>query len=262
MNFVLVALFFVFGTIVGSFLNVVIFRMNTSRSLGGRSACMSCVKKLSWYELIPILSFVFQGGRCRGCKTKISKQYPTVEFVTGVLFAGLFCKFSDLFWQAPHVFLGYYVYFGLLFSTLIVISVYDFRHKIIPDQLSLFLGVVAFLGLFVFQARGLAFGLPNLWDVLVPIIVASVFGSMWLLSRGAWMGLGDAKLVLGLGFMLGFKMFLSAVALSFWIGATVGLVLISVKKLRGLKSEMPFAPFLVLGSLIAFFFDLNLFLFF
>jgi prepilin signal peptidase PulO-like enzyme (type II secretory pathway) len=254
--------FLIFGTIIGSFLNVVIFRFNTRRSLGGRSGCMSCMKKLQWYELIPVLSYVFQGGRCRGCKTKLSAQYPTVEFITGLLFALLYLKWRELFFIDQLNFALTFAYGAVMFAILIVISVYDLRHKIIPDNLSLLLGLLAFLGLFVFTGSGASLHLPNIWDVVVPVIVALVFALMWLVSKGTWMGLGDAKLVLGLGFMLGFEGTLSAIALSFWIGATVGLALMSLKKIKGMKSEIPFAPFLVLGTLISYLFDLNLFMIF
>src|SRR3989338_6841366 len=93
--FTLISLvFFVFGLIVGSFLNVVIYRFNTAKSFGGRSACVSCQNKLCWYELIPLVSFLSQKGRCRNCKARISIQYPLVEFATGLIFVALFYKLS------------------------------------------------------------------------------------------------------------------------------------------------------------------------
>ena len=96
MNTLLLFVFFGFGIIIGSFLNVIILRYNTHKTFGGRSACMSCTKKLHWYELIPIFSFVGLKGRCQTCKTKISWQYPLVELATGVMFVLIFCKFKDL----------------------------------------------------------------------------------------------------------------------------------------------------------------------
>src|SRR3989338_3567698 len=97
-------LFLVLGLIIGSFLNVVIYRYNTARTLGGRSACMSCQKVLCWYELIPLISFLALGGRCKYCKTKISKQYPAVELLTGIIFASLFLKFQGLFFGSTPLF--------------------------------------------------------------------------------------------------------------------------------------------------------------
>src|ERR1700752_70221 len=92
---------FVFGTIIGSFLNVVALRYNTGFSLGGRSRCFSCGKTLYWYKLIPLFSFLIQGGRCRKCHSQISIQYPLVEALTGLVFLGLFLKFQDSFFKDP-----------------------------------------------------------------------------------------------------------------------------------------------------------------
>src|SRR3989344_5064114 len=88
MTFILTIIFFILGTIIGSFLNVVIFRFNTERSFSGRSGCMTCQNKLCWYELIPLISFFTLKGRCRNCKAKISIQYPIVELISGLVFAG------------------------------------------------------------------------------------------------------------------------------------------------------------------------------
>src|ERR1035437_5579006 len=125
MVLILTIIFFVFGLIIGSFLNVVILRLNTKRSLGGRSACMSCMNKLSWYELIPVFSFLGLKGRCRNCKTKISIQYPLVELVTGLIFASLFLKFQYVFFLNTLMFSFIYAYYAVMFSLLIVIATYD-----------------------------------------------------------------------------------------------------------------------------------------
>jgi prepilin signal peptidase PulO-like enzyme (type II secretory pathway) len=90
MEFLVAAAFFVFGSIIGSFLNVLILRFNTGATFGGRSKCFSCGRELRWYDLVPILSFLFLRGRCRFCKSKISLQYPTVELITGLIFTGVF----------------------------------------------------------------------------------------------------------------------------------------------------------------------------
>src|SRR3989344_8884577 len=97
-------IFFLFGLIIGSFLNVVIFRFNTGHTFGGRSGCMTCQNKLCWYELIPMISFFALRGRCRKCKAKISIQYPIVELLSGLIFAGLFLKFQDVFYINTFVF--------------------------------------------------------------------------------------------------------------------------------------------------------------
>lgn len=251
--------FFVFGLIIGSFLNVVIFRFNTHRSFGGHSGCMTCQKKLCWHELIPIFSYLFLRGKCSGCQSKISWQYPIVEFLTGIFFMGLFLKFQNLFFIDTFSFSLTYAFYATIFCLLMVISVYDLKHKIIPDSLSLAFGILTFIGLFFFGPFGFYFHLPSWSALLAGIILALPFALMWLLSKGAWMGLGDAKLALGLGWFLGLATGLSGLVLAFWIGATIGTFLIIFTKKYSMKSEIPFAPFLVLGSLIAFLFNLNLF---
>lgn len=236
---------------------MVIYRMNTARSLGGRSACMVCQSKLAWYELIPVLSFVGLRGRCKSCKTKISFQYPLVEFITGLVFATIFFKFQNILFLNVTAFSVYFLYYAVMFSLLLVVVVYDIRHKIIPDILALIFGALAFIGLFFFP--NFSFHIPPLLAFLSGVFIALPFYLLWLVSRGRWMGLGDAKLALGLGWFLGFSVALSALVLAFWIGTIIGLGLIFFSKGYGMKSEIPFAPYLALGAFIAFIFELNIF---
>lgn len=263
-----IAIFFSLGLIIGSFLNVVIYRLNTKKTLGGRSACLSCQSQLAWYELIPLFSFIALGGRCKNCKTKISLQYLLVELVTGLIFALLFLKFKDILLIDTFSFALTYKYYAIMFSILLVISVYDLRHKIIPDALSFIFGVFAFLGLFFFSNNFFAsFSLhtPSFLEFSSGPMMALPFLILWLISRGAWIGFGDVKLALGLGWFLGFSMALSALAVAFWSGAIVGLSLVVLSKINqkygklGIKSEIPFAPFLVLGAFLAFIFEFNFF---
>ncbi|MFA5932069.1 MAG: prepilin peptidase [Candidatus Paceibacterota bacterium] len=259
---ILTIIFFVLGLIVGSFLNVVIIRLNTERSLGGRSGCMSCGHILSWHELIPVFSFLLLQGRCSKCKTKISIQYPLVELITGLIFAGLFLKFQDVFFLNTLIFSFTYAYYAAVFSLIIVIAVYDLKHKIIPDALSLILAIFGFVGLFFLNSNGvlsLPIHLPTLWGFLSGFIIAAPFAFFWLISRGAWMGLGDAKLAIGLGWLLGLSRAVSGVVVAFWVGAIVGIFLVIFSKEHGMKSEIPFAPYLALGTLLAFLFELHLF---
>ncbi len=262
MILILTIIFLVFGLIIGSFLNVVILRFNTNKSLGGRSGCMSCHHELAWYELIPVFSFLFLLGRCKNCKTKISIQYPLVELAMGLVSALLFLKFKDLFFVDSVTFNLTYFYYLIVFSILIIITAYDFRHKIIPDSLSFALALLTFVGLFFFNgsnALGFYLHAPILTDFLSGLVVASPFAFFWLVSRGSWMGLGDAKLAIGLGWLLGLSGALSAFVLAFWTGAAVGLGLIFFSKKYGMKSQIPFAPYLILGTTVVFFFGLNLF---
>ena len=259
MTSIITIIFLVLGLVIGSFLNVVILRFNTGRHFGGRSGCMTCQKTLCWYELIPLISFFALKGRCRNCKAKISIQYPIVELLSGLIFAGIFLKFQDIFYINTLVFSISYAYYVTMFSILLIIAVYDFKHKIIPDTLSIVLGVLAFVGLFLFSDYLFYPHIPTILEFSSGLLLALPFALMWLLSKGTWMGLGDAKLSLGLGWLLGFSRILSGAVVAFWSGAIVGLILIAFSKKHGIKSEIPFAPFLVLGVLIAFLFELHLF---
>jgi len=259
MTSIITIIFFVFGLIIGSFLNVVIFRFNTGRHFGGRSECMVCRNKLHFYELIPLFSFFALGGKCGNCKAKISNQYPIVEFISGLIFASLFLKFQDIFYINTLVFSISYAYYATMFSILLVIAVYDFKHKIIPDVLSIILGVMAFIGLFFFSNYLFYPHIPSVLELLSGVMLALPFAFIWFVSKGTWMGLGDAKLALGLGWLLGYSRILSGAVLAFWSGAIIGLILIIFSKKHGIKSEIPFAPFLVLGVLLAFLFELHLF---
>ena len=262
---ILTLIFFILGLIIGSFLNVVIIRLNTEKSFGGRSACMSCQNQLVWYELVPVFSFLFLRGRCRNCKARISIQYPLVEFATGLIFALLFLKFSvyggQYIFFTPEFFISY-AYYAVMFSLLIVIATYDLKHKIIPDTLAMVLGILAFVGLFFFNPNVSFlpyFHFPSFLDFFSGVLVSAIFALFWLVSKGTWMGLGDAKLSVGLGWLLGFSLMLSGVVIAFWIGAVVGLALVIFSKKHGMKTEIPFAPYLVLGALLAFLFELHLF---
>lgn len=221
---------------------------------------MSCQKKLAWYELIPVFSFLGLKGRCKNCKTKISIQYPVVEFTAGLIFALLFLKFQDMFFLNIAVFIAVYAYYAAMSSILLAIAVYDFRHKIIPDVLSLILGILAFLGLFFFVAPGNFHPhFPLILEFLSGPIIAAPFALFWLVSSGRWMGLGDAKLSVSLGWLFGFSYALFGVMLAFWIGAIAGIMLVIFSKKHKMKSEIPFAPYLVLGAILAFLFELRFF---
>jgi len=206
-----------------------------------------------------LFSFLGLKGRCLACKAKISIQYPIVEFISGLVFAGIFLKFQDIFFINTLVFSISYAYYATMFSILLVIAVYDFKHKIIPDILSLIFGLIAFIGIFFFSNYLFYPHIPTVLEFLSGILLALPFAFLWLVSKGTWMGLGDAKLALGLGWLVGFSRILSGVVVAFWSGAILGIFLIAFSKKYGMKSEIPFAPFLVLGVLIAFFFELSLF---
>ncbi|MCI0542765.1 prepilin peptidase [bacterium] len=262
MEAVLYLFIFIFGAIIGSFLNVVIARWNTSFTLFGRSICFSCRKILSWRELSPLLSFLLQKGKCFSCKSKISWQYPAVEALTGFVFTLVFWKFgggelSLLNDTAIRLAFGEIFFVWIVMSILVVILAYDLKHKIIPDSLAYGFALLAFGKLAFDYAFFPGLIPPNWLDFLAGPLLASPLAALWLFSKGKWIGLGDAKLTLGLGWFLGLAGGLDALLLAFWIGAVVGIFLIILSRIGGeygwnLKSEMPFAPFIILGLFLAF----------
>lgn len=276
MNILILSFFFIFGAIIGSFLNVVLFRYNTGRSVGGRSKCFSCKRTLSPFDLIPIVSYLFSFGRCRTCKSHISFQYPIVEMITGVLFAGVYALYAPLLLLNPTLFFVKVGFSLIVMSLLVLITVYDFRHKIIPDVFAYTFASVSFVALFIqVGVNQLYIAIPPITEMFAGIILAFPFYFLWSVSRGRWMGLGDAKLALGIGWFLGLIQGATAIMYGFWIGAAVSICILTVQKLSrrktglligaetnlSMKSEIPFAPFLIVGLLIVYFFGYTIFSF-
>ncbi len=247
----------IFGLIVGSFLNVVILR-HGARSLGGRSSCFSCGKTLSWYELVPVFSWLVQKGRCRGCDARISVQYPLVEATTGIAFALIGVASIGFAQQAVA---------AILASLLIVIAVYDIEHTIIPDEWVYAFAAVALISSIMFSPE-LGFA-SALTIFLSGVVVALPLFLLWFISRGTWMGFGDVKLALGMGWLLGTIQGLQALLLAFVIGAIVSVCILMPlpKILRALritrlgsrhraltmKSEVAFGPFLIAATSLVWF---------
>lgn len=270
MNIVAQSLLFFFGTFVGSFLGVLGSRYSEEKgfslSIRGRSKCDSCGKKLEWYELVPIFSFIFQRRKCRGCGVKLSFQYPIVEILSGLAFVLIPLKLGQ---GVPSVL------WLLAFLTFILIGLIDLRLKIIPDKLTVFIaslgalligyykvtdefgsvlnGVTgSFLGSY---ALGFWFGEKNLLinygaGALVGLIL---FGLIFYLSKGKGMGFGDVKLAGAVGLLLGWPDTLLALILSFIVGGVWGSFLI-LRKRKGMKDAIPFGPFIIIGVTLVFFF--------
>lgn len=279
----------VFGVILGSFLNALTFRYNTGESLwcamGGRSRCMRCSTELGVLDLVPVVSWVYLSGRCRYCRGRISIQYPLVEIAAAFLSLGVYLKlFRDgaciIAETGCPEFFAMYIFWLLVWMTILFLIVYDMRHMILPFGGLILLGVLGFLSLWFSHALG---GLvtPSFWQVLAGPLLAAPFVFLSAVSGGRWMGWGDGILALPLGWMLGITGGITALMLSFWIGAAVGIGLLAVQYLREprgdslktglkesprgsrhltLKSELPFGPFLAVGAAIVFFTDFNLFI--
>ncbi len=236
---------FLAGLIFGSLANVVILRQNTGeRMVKDRARCFACGAKLAYFELVPVLSYLVQRGRCRRCGSKISLQYPLVELSMGALFLFFFLKWSasyNTFSSLP--ILGWWLVVGFF---LVVLAVYDIRHRILPDAFSYFFLVVALGGNILFR-------MPAPAPLVLSLVPALFLFLLNVVSRGRWMGLGDAKLMAGGGLFLGYPGSVSALFFAFWLGSFFGLALVFLRN-YSLKSEIPFGPFLILGMLGAFFF--------
>ena len=252
---------FLFGLIIGSFLNVLIYRLHTGKSLNDRSHCLSCGHTLSWYELFPVFSYLFLFGRCRVCGSYIPKRYLLVELLTGLMFSLVYITSES----------SLELFFNLiLVSVLIVGVVYDLYHMIIPNEIVILTAILAPLILFSVTPLS-SLLMAFLWATLSSVLAFIFFGGLWYFSGGRWVGFGDAKLVVGLGFLVGLSGVFSLLVFSFWIGALVSLVIIALQFLakRGqqplhfltgeltMKSEIPFAPFLVSAFVLVYFFGLD-----
>ena len=259
---------------------MVVLRLATGETVvRGRSRCFSCGHELGAGELVPLFSFLLQGGRCKHCGSKISWQYPVVELASGILFVLVAAKILNLefgIWNLEGFWLGDFLqilnskfqllsllYSLTLFSLLLAISVYDLRHKIIPNQFVYPFVALSVLGVIFlhvsptyvnFTEVGLTWVLPGLASGLGAFLF---FAALWFFSGGAWMGFGDAKLALGIGFLLGYPLTIVGIVLSFWMGTLVMLPVVFLKG-RSLKVEIPFAPFLAAGAFVAWFFSLQL----
>jgi prepilin signal peptidase PulO-like enzyme (type II secretory pathway) len=240
---------FIFGLLVGSFLNCIIFRLRKKQGfLKGRSYCPHCKHSLAWYDLIPVLSFIILRRRCRYCQKPISYQYPLIEFVTGVLFVLIFWNLALDIWHLDFLILFYLIF---ITSFLIIIFVYDLKYFIIPDKI-LYPAIIISLACRLYEALIFNDKLSIINYLIAALGAPLFFLLIYLVSKGKWLGFGDVKLGILLGLILGWPKILLALFLSFLIGGIMGIGLIIFLK-KKLKSEVPFAPFLITGTFIALF---------
>lgn len=227
----------IFGLIVGSFYGVLVSRLNQKGGIiAGRSQCPKCNTRLKWFDLVPILSFVFLKGRCRYCRKKISFIYPAIESVTAFLFVLFFLKRG----LPLDVFVAYDL---LLLLVFIPILFFDYVHYIIPDKLVIPMIVLSVI-------FGLFFKKPEFLSLLTSgLLLGGFFAILYIVSSGKWVGFGDAKLLLLIGLAFGYPVSFLITVFSVWTAALYGLALIALKK-ASLKSALPFGLFLSIFSLI------------
>jgi len=261
------AFVFALGLIVGSFLNAVIYRLALAEGsvpeirdrairvpvspFRGRSFCPQCKHQLSWYDLIPVVSFLLLRGKCRYCRKRISLQYPIVELSTATLFLLIFKLQGSSFNQTISAETLNLFYLWTIASLLVVLFVYDLRHYILPDKILfpaiLVSGIWYLVSSIFFQSYTVY---EILYTIYSALAAALFFFAIFALSRGKAMGFGDVKLALFMGLFLGFPQILVALFLAFLLGAIIGVGLIVLQK-KKMKSEIPFGPFLIAGTFAA-----------
>lgn len=239
MNFFINLVVLIIGLLVGSFLNVCIYRIPRGENVVfPPSHCPSCSARLKTKDLIPLLSWLFLKGKCRYCGQRISPRYLIIESIHGLGWLAIAMGFG----VSPHALAGM-----MLFSMTLVISAIDMEHGIIPDELSALLLITGVAYHFLSHEIGFL-------NRLIGMAVG--FGLLFLLaviSKGG-MGGGDIKLCAGIGFWLGFPGFLYALLAASVIGSLVSIGLMVLKR-KGLKETIPFGPFLMLGFLLIYFFQ-------
>ena len=237
--FVIFSVFiFIFGLIIGSFLNCLIWRIYKEETLGGRSYCPKCRKQIAWHDNIPLLSFVMLGGRCRHCHKSISWQYPLVELITALLF---WLTFRTVMLQSLSPYL--LVRDWLIITTLIIIFVYDLRWQLIPMNVLWPMTAI----IFVFN---ILVGLDWRMSLIYGVLFAGFFALQYFLTKKKGLGEGDIwlGLFLGLAFPNAYQLLL-VILVAYCLGSFTGLVLM-VKKKKGWRSKMALGPFLAFGAII------------
>ncbi len=273
----LLIIIFILGLTIGSFLNTVIYRLHSEESVVAkktkkknktkiilaRSSCPLCKHQLKWYDLIPVISFILLKTKCRYCHKKISIQYPLVEVGTGLLFVLTFYYLINfnLLNNYPLFALMLLLLYFIIIACLIIITVYDIKHLLIAPK-PLLVAILSALLINIMLDIKLFNAITFNWQsVLVTgfvsaLLLSGLFCFFFIVSKGKWIGFGDVKLAILLGLLAGitqnilfifFVLFIAS-----FIGSIVSICLIIFKK-KSLKSPVPFAPFLILGSIVVLF---------
>ncbi|QEK12130.1 prepilin peptidase [Crassaminicella thermophila] len=225
------------GLLIGSFLNVCIFRIPRGESIVYPSShCLKCNTPLKSIDLVPVFSYLIYRGKCRYCGAKLSIQYPTIELMNAIIYMLLYYKFGCTF---------DFLQYTILASLLIVISLIDFYHQIIPDGLIMFGLIVTFL----LKIPLLVKDFTLIYNYLIGLLLGGGFFLLLAIITNGAMGGGDIKLMGLLGLWLGWKWILLIMFLSFFLGSIISILLMISKK-KGRKDMIPFAPFIGLAVLM------------
>lgn len=230
---------FIFGLIIGSFLNVLILRLPEGRSILGFSKCPNCQKRIVWFDNIPVLSFFFLRRCCRDCRALISWQYPIVEIISGFLFLGLFLLYAS----NPSLWL----FTAFLAALLLAIGVIDLRRFIILDEL-LLAGLAGMILFFVFGFTDCRVLSCSVSDSLSGLsFFAGTFLAVYFFSRRKGIGFGDVKLAALLGLAFGLEKSINLFLLTFILGFIIAIILLGLGR-AGLKTPIPLGTILFMAS--------------
>ena len=239
---------FLFGLIFGSFASVCIYRLPKAKPfVWNRSFCPKCKKLISWYDNIPLISYLVLNAKCRKCKKKIPKQYFLIELISGLNFLFIYMTSYSLFAQAVLAF---------LFLTYLIIFFIDLKHFIIPDSLNFGLIIFAFVKNF-FTDLNLNFTQDLEVSIIGGLIgyfsIWSIIQLYYLIKKIEGMGLGDAKLMAGIGLLFGWQ----SIPFILFVSAILGLLMVLpslINKKRTLKTEIPFGPYIITAGVIYYYF--------
>lgn len=264
----MILIFFIVGLIIGSFLGAANYRLKTAEDIVfKRSHCPLCKHDIRWYDNIPLLSFVILHGRCRDCRKYISREYPLIELMTGVLFAGVALKFfgapilgnsgiiSGTIGTSAIIDMSF-----LLFTVcyLVIIFWHDYDFMLIPDAV-VYPAIFVTFFYQIYKCIQSPFGIASFRSPLTSALAAALgaalffFFLIWI-SKGKWIGGGDVKLGFLAGLIVGWPKILFVFFLTYLIGSVISLALIALKK-KTWKSQVPFGPFMVAAILIVLFFS-------
>lgn len=223
----------IYGIIIGSFLNVCIYRIPEKQSVVVvRSHCMSCGKQIKWYDLVPLVSFLILRGRCRYCKAKLSWQYPAVEALNGILY-GIIVLVNGFNITS--------ILYCLATSALLALSIIDWRTYEIPPSFNIFIGILGIIRLIL--------DLPHWYNYVIGFVSVSGFLLLiFLVTKGRGIGFGDVKLMAAAGLLLGWKLIILSLGLGCVLGSIIHITLMYVKDK---DRVLAFGPYLSLGIFIS-----------
>lgn len=253
---------FLLGSVLGSFIEVFVYRFNTNASINTPSHCLSCGKRLRWYELIPVVSYIGLRGRCTRCTARIPREDFIVETSFGALVLSLLWLVTS--WEA-------FTFMVVVLGLLLAISLYDIKHFIIPDTLLIALALVLFTQQVFFLTD--TFLHTILWHLIAMAGSFLFFFTLWFMSEGRWLGFGDAKLAAVLAIPFTPFYAVSMIVFSFWIGALIMVFLVLLSYLHfvystryvdkkhksfTMSNKVPFAPFLAASFLVVYLLGYNI----